>query len=422
MTQAASDPAPLDEVMLAMDVVDTLRHRRALIERELGAEGREQDLIARLRAIYSEQGIEVPDAVLANGVAALREDRFRYVPPSPGIAVGLARLYIARARLLRRTAMVAALLLGLLAVYYYAVQAPAEQRARDRVVALNDGVRGAVSLQRELAARIAGLRASLLEVAAGAAPELTAAVDALRIEADTALAGAETDLASARSLDQPPDFTRESVAIAGSREEKLRRQQALLGKADQQVRAAVLALVAIREIESLPATLTAGRDAALAIAAEPVARRRAADHFGNGMAALTRGDVEAAQQQARELDALSEALGQVYTLRIVSTPGEQSGVFRVPDANPNARNHYLIVEAVDASGERLRLPIQSEESGNTEVVSRFGLRVGADVFERVRADKADDGVIQNDRVGGKRRGHLDVEYELPVSGGAITSW
>ncbi|MEJ2604942.1 MAG: DUF6384 family protein, partial [Gammaproteobacteria bacterium] len=32
---AASREAPLDEVMLAMDVVDTIRHQELIVEREL---------------------------------------------------------------------------------------------------------------------------------------------------------------------------------------------------------------------------------------------------------------------------------------------------------------------------------------------------------------------------------------------------
>lgn len=42
------DKQPLDEVMLAMDVVDTLRRRQRLVEREYDSEGREQDLKQRL--------------------------------------------------------------------------------------------------------------------------------------------------------------------------------------------------------------------------------------------------------------------------------------------------------------------------------------------------------------------------------------
>jgi hypothetical protein len=89
---------PLDDVMLAMDVVDTLRHRELLVERELHAEDRDQKLHTRLREIYAAQGIEVPDHILQEGVRALREDRFTYKPPAPGLAVTLARLYINRAR------------------------------------------------------------------------------------------------------------------------------------------------------------------------------------------------------------------------------------------------------------------------------------------------------------------------------------
>src|SRR5262249_25285626 len=78
---APSQPQKLDDVMIAMDVVDTLRHRDDLVRRELNEEGRESELIARLRQIYRDQGIEVPDQVLADGVKALKDSRFVYAPP-----------------------------------------------------------------------------------------------------------------------------------------------------------------------------------------------------------------------------------------------------------------------------------------------------------------------------------------------------
>ena len=67
--------APLDDVMLAMDVVDTLRHEQNLVARELGATSREAELIERLRKIYRDQGIEVPDHILKEGVKAFAEKR-----------------------------------------------------------------------------------------------------------------------------------------------------------------------------------------------------------------------------------------------------------------------------------------------------------------------------------------------------------
>ena len=84
--------------MVAMDVVDTLRHRDLIVDRELDSEGRRQRLIARLRDIYTAQGIEVSDAALSAGVNALEEDRFSYTPTTGGFSVKLARLYVSRRR------------------------------------------------------------------------------------------------------------------------------------------------------------------------------------------------------------------------------------------------------------------------------------------------------------------------------------
>ena len=96
---AASDERPpLDDIMLAMDVVDTLRRRERLVRKELDEAGREEDLKRRLRGIYSQQGIEVPDHVLEQGVAALKEDRFTYKPPNKGLRYRLAKLYVTRGR------------------------------------------------------------------------------------------------------------------------------------------------------------------------------------------------------------------------------------------------------------------------------------------------------------------------------------
>ncbi|MGE5153180.1 MAG: DUF6384 family protein [Bdellovibrio bacteriovorus] len=87
---------PLDDVMLAMDVVDTLRRRERIVKRELDELGREEDLKERLRKIYRAQGIEVPDHVIEQGVAALKEERFTYKPPPDSLATRLARIYIRR--------------------------------------------------------------------------------------------------------------------------------------------------------------------------------------------------------------------------------------------------------------------------------------------------------------------------------------
>jgi len=59
--------------MLAMDVVDTLRHRQQLVDRELDAEARRERLVEKLREIYASQGLNVTDEMLEEGVRALEE-------------------------------------------------------------------------------------------------------------------------------------------------------------------------------------------------------------------------------------------------------------------------------------------------------------------------------------------------------------
>jgi hypothetical protein len=98
MPVGTAEPAPLDELMLAMDVVDTLRHRELMLEREVEAGDREQRLLSRLREIYTAQGITVTDDVLAQGVSALREERFHYQAPAPSVGRSLAMLYVSRGR------------------------------------------------------------------------------------------------------------------------------------------------------------------------------------------------------------------------------------------------------------------------------------------------------------------------------------
>lgn len=104
--------APLEDLMVAMDVVDTLRHREKLVDRELDADARRERLIEKLRDIYSAQGIEVTDQVLADGVDALEEDRFKYDPPEETFSTKLANIYVKRDKWLKPFLIVLALLFG----------------------------------------------------------------------------------------------------------------------------------------------------------------------------------------------------------------------------------------------------------------------------------------------------------------------
>lgn len=293
------DKQPLDEVMLAMDVVDTLRRRQRLVEREYDSEGREQDLKQRLHKIYAAQGIEVPDHVLEEGVAALREERFVYKSPPKSFATRLAHLYVTRARWGKWVLGGFAVLLLAWLAYYFMVVVPRAQ----------------------LPERLESAYRSVVEVA--------------------------------------------KSEEAGQ-------------QAQQLYRAAT--------------------------------------------SALQSGDEDSAQLALESLQDLRNTVEQAYTLQIVSRPGEQSGVWRVPEANPDARNYYIIVEALSADGRLLQVPVVNEESGQIEYVSKWGLRVAEDVFRRIAADKQDDGIIQQRKFGVKQSGQLQPDYLISTTGAAITQW
>lgn len=297
--EASGTKPPLDDVMLAMDVVDTLRRRERIVKKELDEVGREEDLKERLRRIYAAQGIDVPDHVIEQGVAALKEERFTYKPPPHTFSTKLARLYINRGSWGKWVA----------------------------------GLAGA------------GALAAGINYVTVVAPNATLPDD---------LAEIHTEVAALAKTDQARD--------------------------------------------------TVGR------------------YFNAGQAALRNEDRDSAKEAIKQLEDARTILEQEYTVRIVNRPGENTGVWRIPDANTRARNYYIIVEAVDPTGKSLIVPIEDEESKQTDRVKQWGLRVDERTFRAVADDKQDDGIIERDRFGSKARGELVPHYEMQTTGGAITDW
>lgn len=172
----------------------------------------------------------------------------------------------------------------------------------------------------------------------------------------------------------------------------------------------------------LASVLEATHARVLELATVPEAAERAGATLRAGQAALDRDDVAAARRALVELESLEATLEQRYRLLIVAGPNSVSGVWRVPDVNASARHHYLIVEALDDADRPVLVDVRNEETGAVERVSTWGLRVPREVFERVRADKLADGIIQDRFVGEKARGALAPEFAIETTGGAITRW
>lgn len=296
-------PASLEDLMVAMDVVDTLRHRQELVDRELDAENRRERLIEKLRDIYEAQGIEVTEAILNEGVLALEQDRFSYQPPESSFSVTLAKIYASRSRWLKPLLLFIAVVVAFFVLRYFFVSYPQQQR-----------------------------------------------------------------------FDELPTQIGQTFS-------------------------------AIQKTAKNPTILT-----------------QATTLVDQAASALNERDLLQAEGVYSELQNLKTSLQQAYEIRIVSRQGELSGVWRIPDANENARNYYLIVEAVDRKGNILPVSITNEEDNKKVQVKAWGVRVDYSVFQQVAADKRDDGIIQNNIVGNKKAGFIKPAYLIRTNGATISQW
>lgn len=424
MSDDATDKnSDLSDVMLAMDVVDTLRHEQAVLERELGRDEHDRKLMEKVRRIYASQGIEVTESTIAEGVAALREERFAYRPPAPGLQHWLARLYVRRGAWVKRTVCAVIVLIAGYAVFQIAVVGP---RNRGRQAAVQDlkleisRQQDRIKLGRE---RIAALNRSL-EDAAGRVPD-PASIAARQLvgQARRSLESAQEKIDSLSSLAVDGSLDADGLGETGEvLKNRLARRDELIQGVETDLESAGRDVAAIADLDVLPGKLAGQRDSILREAKSGEARRQTEAVYEDAVAALNRGDVDAARQGGRRLQQLYDQVVQEYELRIVSRPGEPSGVWRTPEDKPGVRNYYLIVEAVTPRGETLIVPVTSEEDGKTRHVTAWGMRVDAGVFEAVRRDKQDDGIIDDRRFGVKRRGDLLPTYLMPAMGGAITEW
>ena len=145
----------LDDVMLAMDVVDTLRHRERVLDKELSTEEREAKLVERLREIYSAQGIEVPDRILKDGVKALEEQRFTYVPPTGGFAIKLAHAYVNRGRWLKPLAVIFGIAAFTTGVYEFGIDGPREAKLEAQQIELTQTLPNSLNEARDNALAVA---------------------------------------------------------------------------------------------------------------------------------------------------------------------------------------------------------------------------------------------------------------------------
>ncbi|MEO0574742.1 MAG: DUF6384 family protein [Pseudomonadota bacterium] len=426
MSAPETDPedVALTDVMLAMDVVDTLRHEERMVTQALNAEAREQQLIDRVRRAYASQGITVTDAMIEQGVASLKAREFHYEAPQEGLQTRLATAWVNRARIGTGLGFLGGLAAIIGLGWYALVVWPEAAERREQAETLNQSIvlaRTDTDLARQRLAsaqrRFAAVDDSTITAATRAAFDNTAAAVTRQ------LATAEQSITDAVAGNAQPSLDADNVsARAAGLQQTLTRQRSALSDANAALDEAEQGINSLASLGALRAELALLRDEAQELATEPSVDARIDADFRAASAALTAGDSTTAARGAQSLRDMITTLRLAYSVRIVSRPGVASGIIREPPNNRSASNYYLIVESQDSNGNPVSVDITSEEDGSRRSVSRWGIRVSAAEFERVRKDKSDDGIIQRAAAGQKTRGRLNIEYSLPTQGGTIHTW
>lgn len=413
----------LTDVMLAMDVVDSLRHEESLVARALNEEARTKLMVERVRAAYAGQGIEVSDATIEAGVIALKERQYVYEPPAPGLRTRFYSAWTRRGRIGRGFGLFAGVVALIGAGYVGFVQYPRAQQLVADVDSLNASISVASVDLKTLEQRRVMLNAALDRSASDVPTGIRDGFEAEVARARQSSVLAARKLVEASTLTQAASYTSDNYSrLAQPANRQLNSQQALLVDATTALDSLEGSLGRLERLKGLPDELSLLHTEALAAALEPAVDAQIDSIYRAALSKLRQGDAVGASEEADRLKSMILDLDLAYTLSIVSRPGERSGVIRAPESNDEANNYYLIVEALDNNGKALRLPVRSEEDGAVRQLTAWGLRVDRRTYERVGADKQSDGIVDNRVAGTKRRGYLNVDYAISTTGNTLTEW
>ena len=396
------------EVLRVMDAAQVIHERQAALQSH---ETFDRDAAIRdIQIMYEELGDLVDRHVIERALDEYLSQRYAFTPVPPGLKTRLALLYVRRGWVARRVLVPA----GGVAALVWAGFVGVEMLQRQALA------REVETVRVEVAAVRAAYEESVddLEVltARGTPPDLPPAeTDAFA--AHLAEAGRLLGTVAA-VLDPIRDAAARDDLVDGSLDDLRAEAEGTRGNL-QRVRAEIGA--AGGRVERHDRLAAYGSDVArlhaavLADAVEDVARDRAAELQRDADVQLAARDADGLGETRRRLEDLHALI--VAEFEIVVT----GGVWRRLDSDPDVRNDYLVVEARTAGGLRVPVTITSEEYGTTDQVFEWGERVPREVYDRVGADKQDNGIIDDEHFGFKRRGFVTAERRYEDIG-QITEW
>lgn len=473
----------LSEQMGAMGVVDELRHRQLLVQDLLNLPERRAEVVRRLSEYYQSKNIDVSSDVLGKGVKEYFSKRLVFDEPKLGLlARACAALAITRGIWVPKAAMSGVLgaLIVCLGIYGFNVHKEAVvdgivdsvktleyngaglsreimnlkgEIAQLGKLVTNDSLAAANRLLLQASATVAeAAQLNVVEPLKHASYESRHESQA-RIDAQTARLDKAFDLVNSAKEDTASAQTLLTIAadLASTIDSKNYRAmkgsypalpksvadaERLIAQArtEDDVQAAKKAVTGISRLLSESARAKATEAHLGQIVAEFTAMKlRYKDDVAQvdltaakAKEAIKALDIAMAEKIIGEIEAMKEFALTPFQLQIVDRVGVKSGIERTLNGSSDGKGKawYLIVEAVDPTGQVVPLHITSSESGKSRAVKYFGLRVSSEEYQRVRADKQADGKVDLNKMGSKadRTFKIDFSDRAHPSHNMILEW
>jgi hypothetical protein len=377
-TASAHDPSFGDE-MSAMDVVDLERANQRLVQFELDDTERRKALIYRLRKRYASQGTEVSEDVLEKAIQKMNEDRFVHKSGLVGLGALVAKGYVRRARYARNTALAAAtvaVLWGGGSYANYKLFVEPKLAAHERLETQIGTV-----LPRQLAAAV--------ENAMHFSGMLDDPASNARIESERA------NVMAALAIRNVAEAERGISTIRTIGDELRHRQQAA---------------VLVKQADAVVAPM-------LAAVTDPAARARLSAEGDRVKSAAIKGDQTGYDLTVKNLQSVYDFILTPYTVTIVDRKDPSTGKFlsagfeRTEDRT-GAKLWYYVVELIGPDGKAAPYTFKDNESGRTVTRSSFATRVSRAAFLALKADRADNTIIDNNIAGSKPKGKVDIQWTI----------
>lgn len=108
--------------------------------------------------------------------------------------------------------------------------------------------------------------------------------------------------------------------------------------------------------------------------------------------------------------------------QIIDRDGERAGFRRMKDKNPDTTQWFLVIEAVDARGKAIPMPVMSMDTGEVKVVTRWAIQVPEKDFMKFSDEKKKTGKIANTVIGSAPSNQKEPKWSVKLTGNMLTEW